>query len=69
MIVKKYHNPTNHKKFDYYIRSCRDCDEIFKAETKNQKYCENCLKQRIITRHKNSLETRKQNRLIKQQDE
>jgi len=69
MINKAYHKPNNHKKFDYYIRACRDCDEIFKAQTQAQRYCEECLEKRIMERKRKSLETRTKNKLLKEKQD
>jgi protein-arginine kinase activator protein McsA len=30
--------------YEYYLRQCRRCDEIFKSESKRGRICSNCFK-------------------------
>jgi CRISPR/Cas system CSM-associated protein Csm2 small subunit len=46
------------RKFDYYLRQCRDCNGLFPAQTKKQKYCVGCKRVRINVRMTNSLTAR-----------
>ena len=38
--------PCNYKRFDYYLRQCDDCGNLFKSAHKKGKYCETCKKDR-----------------------
>jgi hypothetical protein len=51
--TKRYQN-----KFKTYLRQCRDCDDIFHAEKKRDKYCSECKKIRVDRRFANSLKSR-----------
>lgn len=49
---------SKNKKFEYYLRQCSDCNQLFKAQTRKGKYCSDCKKVRIKIRIKNSLTSR-----------
>lgn len=44
--------------FKYYVRQCKDCSELFKADGKKCKYCNNCKMKRTEIKIVNSLKAR-----------
>ena len=51
---KKY----KYRKFEYYLRQCDDCANLFKAKSKLSCYCSGCKRKRTPTKIKNSLKAR-----------
>lgn len=49
---------SNKKRFEYYLRQCRDCDTLYQSQTRKSKYCHTCKRIRIIRRIENSMSTR-----------
>jgi hypothetical protein len=47
------------KRFEYYLRVCKDCEEIFEASTQKTNYCDDCMKIRMELRAEKSRNTRK----------
>jgi Zn finger protein HypA/HybF involved in hydrogenase expression len=46
------------RKFEYYLRQCEDCGNLFKAKSKRSCYCEPCKKERTHIKITNSLKSR-----------
>lgn len=55
----------NRSTFDYYLRQCEECQEIFKAETKRGGFCPECKAKRIKARIAKSIETRRNKAEVK----
>lgn len=51
---KKYIN----RRFEYYLRQCLDCGNLFKSKSKKGCYCEECKKIRTHDKIKKSLNKR-----------
>lgn len=45
-------------KFDYYLRVCKKCGEVFKSPTKKCRLCEICKQASNISKINNSLKAR-----------
>lgn len=52
MIKEKY------VRFEYYLRQCNECGDIFKTIKKRGKYCKDCNKERNVKRICNILISR-----------
>jgi Zn finger protein HypA/HybF involved in hydrogenase expression len=56
---EKYYNCKGNRKFNYYLRQCKDCDELFEAETSKSNYCPVCKERRIKIRNMKSISSRR----------